>query len=77
MPGRCRRFPVAAVVKRVFKPSFPLVDRSSPVNARFAKKARAAPSIFNRWARVDSSGVGCRQRDFFSYRLLSLTTSVS
>jgi hypothetical protein len=37
-PGRCRRFPVVAVVKRVFKPSFPLVDRSSPVNARFAKK---------------------------------------
>jgi hypothetical protein len=52
MPGRCRRFPVVAVVKRVFKPSFPLVDRSSRSTRSFAEKARAAPSIFNRWARV-------------------------
>jgi hypothetical protein len=42
MPGRCRRFPVAAVVKRVFKPSFPLVDRSSPVNALARKSAGGA-----------------------------------
>jgi hypothetical protein len=67
MPGRCRRFPVVAVSETRLQAEFSARRPVEPGQRAWREKARAAPSIFNRWARVDSSGVGCRQRDFFSY----------